>query len=97
MKKPHKPLIDKHGDAREPTTKEWKLFRPMKEVDPALVAAYKRGELKYRGQRGAQKEPTKAQVTLRIDRNTLDFFKSKGEGWQTRINDALAAIVNAAR
>jgi uncharacterized protein (DUF4415 family) len=36
-------------------------------------------------------------VILRIDRSTLDFFKSKGEGWQTRINEALTAIVNAVR
>ncbi|HST93939.1 MAG TPA: BrnA antitoxin family protein [Microvirga sp.] len=28
-------------------------------------------------------------VTLRIDRDVLDFFQEGGPGWQERINDAL--------
>ena len=32
---------------------------------------------------------SKAQVTLRLDREVLEAFKATGEGWQTRINDAL--------
>ena len=32
---------------------------------------------------------TKTQVTLRLDREVLEAFKATGEGWQTRINDAL--------
>jgi uncharacterized protein (DUF4415 family) len=31
----------------------------------------------------------KEQVTLRIDRDVLDFFQEDGPGWQDRINDAL--------
>ena len=31
----------------------------------------------------------KEQVTLRIDRDVLDFFQADGPGWQDRINDAL--------
>jgi uncharacterized protein (DUF4415 family) len=31
----------------------------------------------------------KEQVTLRIDRDVLDFFQSDGPGWQERINQAL--------
>ncbi len=95
MKKPRKPLIDRHGEVRELTAEDFKLFRPASEVDPELVAAYKRGDLRLPGQRGPQKAPTKSQVTLRIDRATLDFFKSKGAGWQSRINEELGAIVNA--
>jgi uncharacterized protein (DUF4415 family) len=34
----------------------------------------------------------KTQVTLRIDRDTLDFYKSKGTGWQTFINQLLGEI-----
>ena len=97
MKKSRKPLTDIHGDVRELTDEDWKRFRPSREVDPELVAAYENGTLRYRGQRGAQKAPTKAQVTLRIDRDVLAFFKSRGAGWQTRISDALKAIVDAAR
>jgi uncharacterized protein (DUF4415 family) len=42
-----------------------------------------------RGERGPQKAPTKQQVTLRLDRDILDRFRATGEGWQSRINDAL--------
>jgi uncharacterized protein (DUF4415 family) len=31
----------------------------------------------------------KEQVTLRIDRDVLDYFQEEGPGWQDRINDAL--------
>ena len=31
----------------------------------------------------------KEQVTLRIDREVLDYFQADGPGWQERINDAL--------
>lgn len=31
----------------------------------------------------------KEQVTLRIDREVLDFFQADGPGWQERINQAL--------
>jgi uncharacterized protein (DUF4415 family) len=31
----------------------------------------------------------KEQVSLRIDRDALDFFQADGPGWQERINQAL--------
>ena len=31
----------------------------------------------------------KEMVTLRIDRDVLDFFQQDGPGWQERINEAL--------
>jgi len=31
----------------------------------------------------------KTQVTLRLDTEVIEKFKTSGEGWQTRINDAL--------
>jgi uncharacterized protein (DUF4415 family) len=31
----------------------------------------------------------KEQVTLRVDRDVLDFFQAQGPGWQERINQAL--------
>jgi uncharacterized protein (DUF4415 family) len=31
----------------------------------------------------------KEQVSLRIDRDVLDYFQEGGPGWQDRINDAL--------
>ncbi len=31
----------------------------------------------------------KVQITLRIDADVIDHFKTTGDGWQTRINEAL--------
>ena len=44
---------------------------------------------KARKGRGPQKSPTKVPVTIRIDRDVLERFKAGGEGWQSRINEAL--------
>ncbi len=44
--------------------------------------------------RPVRNEP-KAQVTLRIDRDVLDYFKDGGTGYQTRINDVLRSFVAA--
>jgi uncharacterized protein (DUF4415 family) len=35
---------------------------------------------------------SKEQITLRIDKDTLKFYKSKGQGWQTFINLVLGEI-----
>ncbi|MEX2126829.1 MAG: BrnA antitoxin family protein [Xanthobacteraceae bacterium] len=34
----------------------------------------------------------KEQVTLRIDRDVLEYFQAGGTGWQERINDALRKL-----
>mgnify|MGYP000458696864 CR=1 FL=1 len=58
------------------TDEEWKKVRP------TLV----------RGRGRPLGSGTKEQVTLRIDKDVLDFYKSKGEGWQTFINQVLSEI-----
>src|SRR5260364_267956 len=45
---------------------------------------------RLRGQRGAQKAPTKKLVSVRFDLDVLETFRASGPGWQTRINAALA-------
>jgi uncharacterized protein (DUF4415 family) len=37
--------------------------------------------------------PTKQQVTVRIDRDVLDWLKAYGKGYQTRINRILRAVM----
>jgi len=39
--------------------------------------------------RGPQATPTKVLTSIRLDADVLEFFKSQGEGYQSRINDAL--------
>ena len=36
---------------------------------------------------------TKTQVTLRLDLEIVEKFRASGDGWQTRINDALKSWV----
>jgi uncharacterized protein (DUF4415 family) len=39
--------------------------------------------------------PRKQQVTLRIDADVLEWFKARGPGYQTRINELLRAYKKA--
>ena len=39
--------------------------------------------------RGPNKNPTKEQVAIRLDRDVLSAFRAGGPGWQTRMNAAL--------
>ena len=42
-------------------------------------------------------EPGKQPVTIRLDRDVVDWFKDKGPRYQTRINSALRRYVEAQR
>jgi uncharacterized protein (DUF4415 family) len=44
--------------------------------------------------RGPQLSPTKVLTSVRLDADILEFFKSQGSGYQSRINDALRVEVN---
>jgi uncharacterized protein (DUF4415 family) len=63
------------------TDEEWKKARP------TMV----------RGRGRPLGSGSKEQVTLRIDKDVLDFYKSKGEGWQTFINLVLGEIKKEAK
>ena len=39
--------------------------------------------------RGPQQAPTKAPVSIRLDRDVLEHYRATGSGWQSRINAAL--------
>ena len=39
--------------------------------------------------RGPNKQPTKAQVAIRLDSDVLSAFRAGGPGWQTRLNAVL--------
>ena len=58
-----------------------KEFRPWYEVHPEGNSTYK-------------VKVTKTPVSLRLDSDILDAFKSTGKGYQTRINDALRNYIN---
>jgi uncharacterized protein (DUF4415 family) len=45
--------------------------------------------------RGLNTTPNKAQLTIRVDKDVLTWFKSQGRGYQTRINSLLRAYMEA--
>ena len=82
MKK-RKPLTNAEGEVRELTATDIRAMKPLDHF-PELAEL-----IRGRGERGPQKTPTKQQVTLRLDRDVLERFRATGEGWQSRINEAL--------
>ncbi len=73
-------------DNPEWTAEDFARARPASEVlGPAFMESWRRS----RGQRGPQKQPTKQLVSLRIDRDIIEKFKSDGPGWQSRLNETL--------
>jgi uncharacterized protein (DUF4415 family) len=61
--------------------------------DPEAIEAFWRNAKvippRRPGERGKQKAPTKAQITLRLSPEVVAYFKAQGKGWQTRIDEAL--------
>ena len=45
--------------------------------------------------RGLKPVSRKAQLTLRVDSDVLDWFRKQGQGYQTKINALLRAYMNA--
>jgi uncharacterized protein (DUF4415 family) len=68
--------------------------KPAFDVLPAALAA---ALPRRRGQRGPQREPAKQLVSLRIDRDVVARFRATGDGWQTRVNEALKRAARTLR
>ncbi len=73
------------SDNPEWTEKDFAKTKPFSEVFPEMAKTTPR--------RGPQKRPTKIPVNIRLSPAVVKYFKSKGPGWQTKIDDALIAIV----
>jgi uncharacterized protein (DUF4415 family) len=78
--------MDEVSDSPEITAEEMSKAKSFSEVFPELAESAKRV-------RGKQKAPTKQLVSLRLDREVIDAFKSKGAGWQSLINETLKNAV----
>lgn len=76
-------------DSPELTDAELAKFRPAREVmRPDLYEKLTKG-------RGPQKAPTKEAVSLRLDRDVVEYFRSQGPGWQSKINNVLRELAEA--
>jgi uncharacterized protein (DUF4415 family) len=58
------------------------------EVSPEMFA-------KALVRRGLKPVSRKAQLTLRVDRDVLDWYRRQGQGYQTKINTLLRAYMDA--
>ncbi|WP_316184763.1 BrnA antitoxin family protein [Bradyrhizobium sp. SZCCHNRI1003] len=74
------------SDSPELTEADFAKGRPFAEVFPDLAASIRRG-------RGPSKAPTKKLISLRISPEVIDYFKSTGDGWQSRIDETLRKAV----
>ena len=81
--------VTAYADDAPLTAEELSRMRPLREVFPALAAWSRRNRAK-------KDEPHKQAVSIRLSPEVLAFFKRKGPGWQTRIDRALRAFVEAA-
>jgi uncharacterized protein (DUF4415 family) len=74
------------SDNPELTKADFAKARPFGDAFPDLAASIRRG-------RGPSKSPTKKLVSLRISPEVIDYFKSTGAGWQSRIDETLREAV----
>jgi len=80
---------DEVSDNPELTEDEIANARPFAEAFPELMASIAREGVIVEGSPEWRRANSKAQVTLRLDRDVVDKFRATGRGWQTRINAAL--------
>ncbi len=84
--------IDADPDNPEWTAEDFANARPalevMDELIPGFAAAHTR-------RRGPQRAPTKALVSLRLDRDVLQRMRDSGPGWGARANAALRRAFGA--
>lgn len=79
---PAKPLTDAEGEVRELLDEDIARMKRFDELPRALQGKLRKG-------RGPQRTPTKELISLRVSRDVLGRFRETGEGWQTRMDEAL--------
>jgi uncharacterized protein (DUF4415 family) len=73
-----------YDDNPEWTEEDFSRAKPASQILPeAALAAL------VRPKGGRPRGSNKEQVSLRIDRAALDYFRADGAGWQSRINEAI--------
>lgn len=84
---------------KKPTTTKrsrtnWEKIDALRDKDIDFSDIPKQGKAFFK--RAVLKLPeAKTAVTMRLDRQVLDWFKAKGPGYQTRINALLRAYMEA--
>ncbi len=76
------PLTDDEGEVRELTEEDFAHFRPATEVLPPSL-------LQKLGMAPQSPPAATENVTLRLSREVVERFRSTGNDWQLRMDDAL--------
>jgi len=99
VKASHKSPSPKKPDFEENpewTEEDFKKALPASEFLTENLPLHRAEEL-LKPKRGRPKSDNpKEQVTLRIDADVLEAFRSRGSGWQTRMNEVLKRHVDEA-
>ncbi len=82
-------LTGKDGEVRELTSEDYRHMRPASDVLPQALLSV----LPKRGY--PTKALSKISTRIRLNPEIIDFFKSQGKGWQTKINDVLQEYVDS--
>jgi uncharacterized protein (DUF4415 family) len=75
---------DAVSDNPEWTEEDFKKARPFAEVFPELAESIRKS-IAGRPKLERPKQP----VSIRLDQDVIEHFKAGGEGWQSRMNEAL--------
>ena len=81
-------------DQHKISTAEYEEIPELPEAFFTEGQLYQHGKPVGRRVRGKQKKQTKEQLTIRLNHEVIDFFKSQGKGWQTRVNEVLQEYVD---
>ena len=73
-------------DNPEWTAEDFARAKKPQEILPADVLA------QFGKRRGPNKQPTKVPVSIRLSPVVVKYFKEKGPGWQSKIDQALVRI-----
>jgi uncharacterized protein (DUF4415 family) len=74
------------------TAADFAKARPASEVLPQIFSAkVAQGMLKPRGR--PRVEHPKERINIRLSHEVVEYFKSAGDGWQTRIDAALRQFI----
>lgn len=74
------PVIDEDGEVGDLSAVDPSLFKPFSALPASLQA-------KLRGRPKAA--VTKERITIRLSPDVVQTFRATGDGWQTRVNEAL--------
>ena len=89
----------KKSSSSKASKTNWAKIRALKDRDILITEEHPEANLKHivKGivRRGLRPNPPKASVSLRLDSDVLNWFKSQGRGYQTRMNAVLRAFKDA--